>query len=159
MPSDVQKEQRVTRPNFLLFMTDQHRADYLGCYGHPVLKTPHIDSIAGHGIRFERFYVATPVCMPNRATLMTGRMPSVHGARSNGLPLSLRANTFVDALRASGYSTALVGKSHLQNFTGQPAILKRPPPRPGDQVLDSSFAEAVIVRQLVRTTTQRIGVR
>jgi arylsulfatase A-like enzyme len=142
MPSDVQKEQRVTRPNFLLFITDQHRADYLGCYGHPVLKTPHIDSIAAHGIRFERFYVATPVCMPNRATLMTGRMPSVHGARSNGLPLSLRANTFVDALRASGYSTALVGKSHLQNFTGQPAILKRPPPRPGDQVLDSSFAEA-----------------
>jgi arylsulfatase A-like enzyme len=142
MPSDVQKEQHVTRPNFLLFITDQHRADYLGCYGHPVLKTPHIDSIAARGIRFERFYVATPVCMPNRATLMTGRMPSVHGARSNGLPLSLGANTFVDALRASGYSTALVGKSHLQNFTGQPAILKRPPPRPGDQVLDSSFAEA-----------------
>jgi arylsulfatase A-like enzyme len=132
----------VTRPNFLLFITDQHRADYLGCYGHPVLKTPHIDSIAAHGMRFERFYVATPVCMPNRATLMTGRMPSVHGARSNGLPLSLRANTFVDSLRASGYTTALVGKSHLQNFTGQPAILKRPTARPGDQVLDPSFAEA-----------------
>jgi arylsulfatase A-like enzyme len=142
MPSDVQDRQRETRPNFVLFITDQHRADYLGCYGHPVLKTPHIDSIAARGIRFERFYVATPVCMPNRATLMTGRMPSVHGARSNGLPLSLCTNTFVDALRASGYSTALVGKSHLQNFTGQPAILKRPPPRPGDQVLDSSFAEA-----------------
>ena len=117
----------MTRPNFLFFITDQHRADYLGCYGHPVLKTPHIDSIAARGIRFEPFYVATPVCMPNRATLMTGRMPSVHGARSNGLPLSLRANTFVDSLRASGYTTALVGKSHLQNFTGQPAILKRPP--------------------------------
>ena len=132
----------MTRPNFLFFITDQHRADYLGCYGHPVLKTPYIDSIAASGIRFERFYVATPVCMPNRATLMTGRMPSVHGARSNGLPLSLRANTFVDSLRASGYTTALVGKSHLQNFTGQPAILKRPSARPGDQVLDPSFAEA-----------------
>src|SRR5205807_9242294 len=121
----------MTRPSFLLFITDQHRADYLGCYGHPVLRTPHIDSIAARGTRFERFYVATPVCMPNRATLMTGRMPSLHRVRSNGIPLSLAANTFVDALRASGYATALVGKSHLQNFTGQPPILTRPPPRTG----------------------------
>jgi len=142
MPIDVQNGQRVTRPNFLLFITDQHRVDYLGCYGHPILKTPHIDSIAARGTRFKRFYVATPVCMPNRATLMTGRMPSVHGARSNGLPLSLRANTFVDALRAAGYATALVGKSHLQNFTGHAPILKHPPARPGIQVLDSSLAEA-----------------
>jgi arylsulfatase A-like enzyme len=64
------------QPNFLLFITDQHRVDYLGCYGHPLLKTPHIDSIAARGTRFDNFYVATPVCMPNRATLMTGRMPS-----------------------------------------------------------------------------------
>jgi arylsulfatase A-like enzyme len=129
----------MAQPNFLLFVTDQHRVDYLGCYGHPILRTPHIDSIAARGIRFERFYVATPVCMPNRATLMTGRMPSVHGARSNGLPLSLRANTFVDALRASGYATALVGKSHLQNFTGHPPILKRPPGAAGQPAARFKF--------------------
>jgi arylsulfatase A-like enzyme len=132
----------MTRPNFLFIITDQHRVDYLGCSGHPMLETPHIDSIAAHGTFFERFYVATPVCMPNRSTLMTGRMPSVHGVRSNGSPLSLLSNTFVDALRAAGYATALVGKSHLQNFGDFPAILKRPPPRPGDQALDASFAEA-----------------
>jgi arylsulfatase A-like enzyme len=132
----------MTRPNILLFITDQHRVDYLGCAGHPVLKTPHIDSIAARGTFFERFYVATPVCMPNRATLMTGRVPSVHGVRSNGSPLSLFSNTFVDALRAAGYATALIGKSHLQNFGDFPAILKRPPARPGDQALDASFAEA-----------------
>jgi arylsulfatase A-like enzyme len=130
------------RPNFLLFVTDQHRADYLSCYGHPVLKTPHIDSIAARGVRFANFYVATPVCMPNRSTLMTGRMPSVHGARGNGLPLPLDSNTFVDALRAGGYTTALVGKSHLQNFSGFPPIQKRGPPREGDRVLDGEFAEA-----------------
>src|SRR3974377_793156 len=101
----------MARPNFLFLITDQQRADYLGCYGHPTLKTAHIDSIAAHGTRFERFYVASPVCMPNRATLMTGRMPSVHGARSNGLPLSLRANTFVDSLRASAYTPALLRTS------------------------------------------------
>ena len=65
------------RPNFILFITDQHRADYLGCYGHSVLKTPNIDSIAQNGVRFNRFYVSSPICMPNRATLMTGRIPSV----------------------------------------------------------------------------------
>ncbi len=132
----------MTRPNILLFITDQHRADYLGCSGHAVLRTPHIDSIAARGTLFERFYVATPVCMPNRSTLMTGRMPSLHGVRSNGAPLSLLSNTFVDALRAAGYATALVGKSHLQNFGPHPPVLRRPPPRPGEQVLDSSFAEA-----------------
>jgi arylsulfatase A-like enzyme len=132
----------MARPNFIFFITDQHRVDYLGCYGHPVLKTPSIDSIAARGTRFSRFYVATPVCMPNRATLMTGRMPSVHGVRSNGSPLSLKSNTFVDALRSAGYATALVGKSHLQNFSAFPAILKRPPARPGDQALDADFAEA-----------------
>src|SRR3954449_2948697 len=112
---------RPSRSNFLLFITDQHRADFLGCYGHPVLRTPHIDAIAARGTAFDRFYVATPVCMPNRASLMTGRMPSVHGARANGIPLSRSQHTFVELLAAAGYRTALIGKSHLQNFNGMPA--------------------------------------
>src|SRR3984893_14308993 len=107
----------MRRAKFLFFITEQHRGHYLGCSGHPVLRTPPIDSIAARGTRFDRFYVATPVCLPNRATLMTGRMPSLHGVRSNGMPLPLQSNTFVDALRAGGYATALVGKSHLQNFS------------------------------------------
>ena len=121
---------KSSRPNFLLFITDQHRADFLGCYGHPVLRTPHIDSIARRGTAFDRFYVASPVCQPNRASLMTGRMPSVHDVRSNGIPLSMEAVTFVDLLRDAGYRTALVGKSHLQNFTSWPPLIKRPPARP-----------------------------
>lgn len=110
------------RPNFLFFITDQHRADWLGCYGHPVVKTPHIDAIAADGVRFDDFHVASPVCMPNRASLMTGRFPSVHGLRYNGCRLPLRANTFVDVLAAAGYRTAGIGKSHLQPFTEFPAI-------------------------------------
>jgi arylsulfatase A-like enzyme len=122
---------KMPRPNFLFFITDQHRADFLGCYGHPVLRTPHIDSIAARGTAFDRFYVASPVCQPNRASLMTGRMPSVHDVRSNGIPLSMDAVTFVDLLKDAGYRTALVGKSHLQNFTQNDPIIKRPPPREG----------------------------
>ncbi|WP_372828542.1 sulfatase-like hydrolase/transferase, partial [Polaromonas sp.] len=83
------------RPNFLFIITDQHRADHLGCYGNSVVRTPHIDSIAARGWRSERFYVANPACMPNRATLMTSRMPSLHGVRSNGIALSAEATTFV----------------------------------------------------------------
>jgi arylsulfatase A-like enzyme len=131
------------RPNFLLFITDQQRADFLGCYGHPVLRTPHIDSIAARGTAFDRFYVASPVCMPNRASLMTGRMPSVHGVRSNGIPLTMNAVTFVDLLRDAGYRTALIGKSHLQNFNSNPPIIKRPPPRDGFYEPAKALAQAV----------------
>lgn len=106
------------RPNFLFLITDQQRADWLGCYGHPVLKTPNIDSIAARGTRFDNFHTASPVCMPNRASLLTGRYPSLHGLRYNGCVLPADANTFVDVLADAGYHTAAIGKSHLQPFTG-----------------------------------------
>jgi arylsulfatase len=110
------------KPNFLLFITDQHRADHLGAYGNTIVQTPHIDRLARKGWVADRCYVASPICMPNRASLMTGRLPSVHGARHNGIPLDLAASTFVERLREDGYATALVGKSHLQNITGNRAI-------------------------------------
>lgn len=103
-------------PNILIFITDQHRADHLGCYGNPVLRTPHIDALASAGVRAERFYAASTTCMSNRATLMTGRLPSVHGVVHNGINLSLDQTTFVELLRDAGYATALIGKSHLQCF-------------------------------------------
>ncbi|NKB51147.1 MAG: sulfatase-like hydrolase/transferase [Rhizobiaceae bacterium] len=109
-------------PNFLFFITDQQRADWLGCAGHKVVKTPNIDSIAEQGVRLSNFNVAMPVCMPNRASLLTGRYPSVHGLRYNGCVFPRRANTFVDVLRAGGYATAAIGKSHLQPFTSQPPV-------------------------------------
>ena len=109
------------RPNFLFIITDQHRADHLGCYGNPVVQTPNIDGIAERGTLWDRFYVANPICMPNRASIMTGRMSSAHGARHNGIPLSKDHTTFVELLRDAGYSTGLIGKSHLQSFTGLPA--------------------------------------
>lgn len=103
-------------PNILLIMTDQHRADHLGCYGNGVLRTPHIDAIARRGVRAGRFYVANTTCMSNRATLMTGRMPSRHGVVHNGINLDRDHVTFVDLLKDAGYATALIGKSHLQAF-------------------------------------------
>lgn len=109
------------RPNFLFIITDQHRADHLGCGGNTVVQTPNIDAIAAKGTMWDRFYVANPICMPNRASIMTGRMCSAHGARHNGIPLSKDHTTFVELLCDAGYRTGLIGKSHLQSFTGLPA--------------------------------------
>lgn len=120
------------RPNFLFIITDQQRADWLGCYGHPILKTPHIDSIAARGTRFDNFHTASPVCMPNRASLLTGRYPSLHGLRYNGCVLPQSANTFVDILAQNGYDTAAIGKSHLQPFTGQPPMGRDAPADTGE---------------------------
>ena len=120
----------------------QHRADYLGCAGHPFLKTPAIDSLAARGTRFTRFYVSSPVCTPNRGTYMTGRLPAINGARGNGTTLPLNANTFVDLLRAKGYHTALVGKSHLMTMGPAPALWKRDL-ADGVEPPEGDFTEAV----------------
>ena len=114
------------QPNFLMFINDQHRADHLGCYGNKIVQTPNIDGIAANGTKFDKFYVSTPICMPNRATLMTGRMPSLHGVRQNGIPLPLNQTTFTQLLRAAGYYTALFGKSHLQCISSNPVEVGLP---------------------------------
>ena len=124
------------RPNFLLFITDQHQADHLGCAGHPLLRTPHIDALAARGCRFTDFHVVTPICQPNRASLMTGRLPSAHGLQLNGRELSHGERTFVQALREAGYRTGLAGKSHLQNITAVPPFW----PQPGERLAQESRA-------------------
>lgn len=105
----------MDKPNVLLIITDQQRADHLGCYGNRQVSTPHLDGLAAQGQRFDRCYVASPICMPNRATLLTGRMPSVNGVRHNGVPLPLESVTIAETMRRAGYRTALIGKAHLQS--------------------------------------------
>tara|TARA_R110002096_G_scaffold309403_1_gene503890 strand:+ start:9510 stop:11066 length:1557 start_codon:yes stop_codon:yes gene_type:complete len=107
-------------------MVDQARADFLGCYGNQHINTPNIDALAARGTRFDRLYVANPFCMPARSAIMTGRMPSANGARTNGTPLSVQSRTFVSALLENGYDTALIGKCHLQNMTGLPRAYTSP---------------------------------
>ena len=67
------------RSNILLILTDQQRGDCLGIEGHPVLQTPHMDSIGGNGAYFRRGYSESPTCIPARRTLMSGQAPAVHG--------------------------------------------------------------------------------
>lgn len=123
------------RPNVILIMTDEQRADHLGFGGNPLVRTPNLDALAASGTRFDRAYVANPICMPNRSSILTGRLPSVHGTRVNGIPLDWDSQTFARVLRARGYRTGLVGKSHLQNLgVGHEQILAQLGERSGDAV-------------------------
>jgi arylsulfatase A-like enzyme len=104
------------RPNILMFIADQLRADHLRFGGNPVVQTPHLDRLASSSVVFDRAYVANPTCMPNRATLVTGRWPSSHGTRTNGVTLRPEAMTVVRRLAENGYRTAAVGKLHFQTM-------------------------------------------
>ena len=100
--------------NIVVIIADQLRRDHLGFAGQVPVRTPHIDALAAGGHVFNRAYAANPVCMPNRATIMTGRWPSAHGLRTNGIPLDPDSDTFARALRRSGWRTSAVGKLHFQ---------------------------------------------
>jgi len=100
-------------PNVLLITCDQLRLDALGCYDNPVIRTPHIDALAARGVRFERTFTALPACAPNRASMATGRYPSVHGLRDNGMVLPESETTLMHTLRDAGYQTCGVGKMHF----------------------------------------------
>jgi arylsulfatase len=106
-------------PNILLICCDQLRADALGCYGNPVVRTPHLDRLADSGVRCTRSYVANPICMPNRVSLFTGQYPRNHGMWTNGLLLQHEPRTLADDLRDAGYQTASFGKLHFTPYGGE----------------------------------------
>ena len=108
------------RPNVLCFVSDQQRADHLGCAGDPLLQTPCIDRLAASGMRFRRCYVNEALCMPSRASLFTGQRSHVHGVHDNRTTLDPRLPTFTGALARAGYRTHGVGKFHL-SVTSLPA--------------------------------------
>lgn len=103
--------------NVLFVMCDQLRADYLGCYGHPTIKTPNLDALAARGVRFDRAYVQSPVCGPSRMSYYTGRYVSSHGANWNRTPLRIDERTMADYLAPLGVKTAIVGKTHIEADT------------------------------------------
>jgi len=98
--------------NVIFFITDQQRADHLGCAGNPVLRTPNLDQLASEGVRFSNAYVANPTCMPNRSSIMTGQYPNTC-VRSFGVNLPVDIPTFSGVLREQGYTTKAIGKMHL----------------------------------------------
>ena len=105
------------RPNLLLIITDQQHAGMMSCAGNKYVKTPALDGLAASGTRFERAYAANPVCVPSRVSMMTGRMPSFFGMRSNAesrnqAPAAALGQAMGWVLRKAGYETFYGGKTH-----------------------------------------------
>lgn len=105
----------AARPRSILFVTtDQQRFDALGVHGGRVAGTPVVDALARAGVDYHRAHVQNVVCMPSRATMVTGQHPHTHGVIANGVALPDDAPSVAAHLRRSlGYRTALIGKAHF----------------------------------------------
>ncbi|HPA19277.1 MAG TPA: sulfatase-like hydrolase/transferase [Verrucomicrobiae bacterium] len=109
------------RPHLLLITADQLRFDALRCNGSRVARTPNLDRLAARGVSFRYAYTASPLCMPARASWLTGRWPHQHGICGNERPPlrpDQRAQCFPNRLRDAGYRSALVGKHHFFDHFG-----------------------------------------
>ena len=103
----------MAKPNVLLLMGDQHPYGMLGCYGDPVVKTPHLDGLASGGLVFDAAYCPSPLCAPSRAAMLTGRHVHEIEVWDNASPLREDWPTFVHSFRAASYRTILSGKMHF----------------------------------------------
>ena len=128
-----------SKPNVVVLLADDLGYGDLGCYGHPKIKTPHLDKLAADGLRLTACYCGQSVCSPSRAALLTGRNPNRYGIRdwiplNSGVVLPTTETTVAARLKAAGYRTCLSGKWHLNSkFNGQE-------PTPGDHGFDHWFA-------------------
>ncbi|MFO7957332.1 MAG: sulfatase-like hydrolase/transferase [Candidatus Brocadiia bacterium] len=99
-------------PHILILMTDQQRADAMGCAGNPVIRTPNMDRLAAEGARLSRACTNSPLCMPARASFISGHHVHRHGIWGNHGELPADYESLFRRLQACGYYTAHVGKSH-----------------------------------------------
>lgn len=103
----------TARPNILLFIADQLRADCVGAYGNRVVKTPNLDRIADDGVRFDCAYTSTPSCTPARSALLTGLSPWHHGMLGMTAMAAQYPVEMPRALADAGYYTTVIGKNHF----------------------------------------------
>ena len=101
------------RPNLLFIMMDQLQARALGCYGNPVVQSPHLDALAASGVLFERYFVQQALCVPSRCSLFTGRYVHAHRHFHNDSLLRPDESHLGTLLRGAGYFTGYAGKNHL----------------------------------------------
>ena len=109
-----------TTPNIVFVLSDDHSYPYLGCYGEPLIKTPHLDRFASEGIKFHRMFTASPQCVPSRAAIMTGRSPVACRITRFSSPLPREEVTFPELLRKeAGYFVGVLGRTYHLDGSGR----------------------------------------
>ena len=106
------------RPNILLIFSDQHRGDVMGCAGNPAAQTPNLDRLSSEGVRFSQCCTNSPLCMPARASLISGQYVNQHGVWTNKVVADRHGPSHVRNVRDAGYRTAVIGKTHLYTHPG-----------------------------------------
>ncbi|MEM9345362.1 MAG: sulfatase [Planctomycetota bacterium] len=112
------------KPNVVIFFTDDQGYGDLSCFGNPTIHTPHLDQMAAEGMKLTQFYVASPVCSPSRAALLTGSYPKRIGMHKHVIfpqydyGMHTDEHTIADMLQAQGYATGMFGKWHLGHRRG-----------------------------------------
>jgi choline-sulfatase len=105
--------QESKRPNILFIITDEHRAAITGCYGNKIVRTPNLDELASRGIVFDSCYTNSPLCVPSRLSITSGKYASRVSAWNNACELSSNdIPSIASMVRAQGYDTILCGKMH-----------------------------------------------
>ncbi len=119
---------RQTRPHMVCILSDQQRADTLGCLGQALPVTPNLDRLAANGALFPQAFTCQPVCGPARAALQTGCYATETGCFRNDIALPSTARTLAHYLNAAGYRTGYVGKWHLASNGPKDSYQTRPIP-------------------------------
>jgi choline-sulfatase len=111
----------VKPTNVLFINSDQHSPRALGCYGHPLVQTPNLDALAARGTRFTAAYCPTPICVPSRASLATGRWAHPIDNWDNGTPyIGTEADSWGTRLPEQGFQATTIGKLHYRKV-GDPS--------------------------------------
>lgn len=103
----------MSQPNIVLIFSDQHRPDWMGCAGHPFVRTPNLDAMAERGTRFTNAHSTYPLCAPARMSFLTGLHPYRNAVYVNEHTLRSDTPTFVHGLGMAGYETVLAGRMHF----------------------------------------------
>ena len=102
----------ITKPNILLFFTDQQRFDTIRALGNSVIRTPNLDRLVNEGVSFINTLSPSPVCVPARACMHYGQYPSNTGCYTNGFPMPEDRPSFMQVLTDNGYRTQ-IGRAHV----------------------------------------------
>lgn len=106
------------KPNIVVILADDHALKITGCYGNNIIHTPNIDKLSEEGILFTHAYCNSPICSASRQSLLTGKYPHATGVNLLFTPFPDEKNTTIaEYLREKGYKTALVGKTHFNNWS------------------------------------------